>query len=155
MKSETRTILNQTQAQLDKVSGELIAELIALAEGSYGLSKNSDSNKVHQVDIELFEDGYRLVAYPMSAQKEQLGHKTLLANYQNGVLRDSDYDLDYDLYDDDEEIDEFYQLQKEMFIQWFITCWKQTGKLTLPKPIFLMVHDEGNSVYDLQNGSWV
>ncbi|MFD1255457.1 hypothetical protein ACFQ3S_01495 [Mucilaginibacter terrae] len=39
MKSEITAILNHTQAKLDSISQELIAELTSLTQGNYGLSK--------------------------------------------------------------------------------------------------------------------
>ena len=157
MKPETTEVLNFTRARLDSVAPELTAALTAVAGGSYGLSKNNHASQVHVVDIELFEDGYRLVAYPLSADEKQLGSMPLLPKYPDGVLSGYDYDLDYDLYDsdDEDEIEEFYRLQKDIFIQWFIACWQNTGTPALQKPVYFSAHNNDEQSYDLQNNRWV
>lgn len=157
MKPETTAVLNHTQAKLESISQELEAELISLVNGNYGLSKKYDNSGVHQIDIEFFEDGYRLVAYPMSANEQQMGVRPLLANYPDGVLSGYDYDLDYEIYgdDDNEDIEHFYRQQKDMFINWFIACWERMDKPDLLKPVYLMAHDNNERAYDLQNSKWV
>jgi len=118
MKPETTAVLTQTKDKLDSITQDLAADLVSLFNGNFGLAKNNTHNDVHRIDIEYFEDGYRLVAYPIGADGEQLGSRPLLANYPDGILYGYDYDLDYELYsnDDNDEIDNFYRLQKDMFI---------------------------------------
>lgn len=112
------------------------------------------------LDIEVFIDGYRLGLYPMGSSSSQLGYKSLLKEeYSKGLLNDEELNPNLDQYDfqnedDNQDLDEFEKAQKEIFIEWFISCWNKTDHRKLRIPIYLIFHDTDDS-FDLKANKWV
>ncbi|WP_345955108.1 hypothetical protein [Mucilaginibacter sp. PAMB04168] len=154
MKTHIQEVLQLTQQHLETISQELVTDLNSVARGDYSLYKHHTPNDIYLIDIEIFADGYRPVVYLMDQDETQLGFKPLLASYPDGVLSGYDYDLDYDSYDlSDQEIDDFYEKQKDLFINWFIQCWAKVDNSGLTKPVYLMMHDDAES-FDLRRNKW-
>ena len=159
MRQSTKELLLKTEKHLDGLSNQLIDELTRIAEGDWGLNKSASIDNVHFLDIEVFIDGYRLSLYPMDSSSTQLGYKSLLNGYSDGLLSDEELNPNLDLYDfknpdDNKELDESDNAQREIFIKWFVGCWHNTDKRTLTKPIYLMFHDTSDSL-DLNANKWV
>ena len=158
MRQSTKDLLIKTENHLNGVSDQLIDTITKIINGDWGLSKSNTSDKVDSLEIEVFTDGYRLVLYPMDNSSTQLGYKNLLNDYSNGLLSDVDLNPNLDLYDfksdvDNKDLDEFDKAQREIFVKWFVDCWNKTDNKKLTKPIFLMFHDNGDSL-DLRTNKW-
>ncbi len=160
MRQATKDILLKTKQHLDSLSNQLIDELTKIIEGDWGLSKSTYIGKVDLLDIEVFIDGYRLGLYPTDSSSSQLGYRSLLKEeYSNGLLNDEELNpnlgqYDFQNEDDNQDLDEFEKAQKEIFIQWFISCWNKTDNRKLSKPIYLTFHDTDDS-FDLKANKWV
>jgi hypothetical protein len=158
MRQSTKDLLIKTENHLNGVSDQLIDTITKIINGDWGLSKSNTSDKVDSLEIEVFTDGYRLVLYPMDNSSTQLGYKNLLKDYSDGLLSDVDLNPNLDLYDfksdvDNKDLDEFDKAQREIFVKWFVDCWNKTDNKKLTKPIFLMFHDNGDSL-DLRTNKW-
>lgn len=158
MRQSTKDLLIKTENHLNGVSDQLIDTITKIINGDWGLSKSNTSDKVDSLEIEVFTDGYRLVLYPMDNSSTQLGYKNLLNDYSDGLLSDVDLNPNLDLYDfksdvDNKDLDEFDKAQREIFVKWFVDCWNKTDNKKLTKPIFLMFHDNGDSL-DLRTNKW-
>ena len=158
MRQSTKDLLIKTENHLNGVSDQLIDTITKIINGDWGLSKSNTSVKVDSLEIEVFTDGYRLVLYPMDNSSTQLGYKNLLKDYSDGLLSDVDLNPNLDLYDfksdvDNKDLDEFDKAQREIFVKWFVDCWNKTDNKKLTKPIFLMFHDNGDSL-DLRTNKW-
>jgi hypothetical protein len=158
MRQSTKDLLINTEIHLNGVSDQLIEAITKIINGDWGLSKSNTSDKVDSLAIEVFTDGYRLVLYPTDNSSTQLGHKNLLEDYLDGLLSDIELNPNLDLYDfkndsDLKDLDEFDAAQREIFVKWFVDCWNKTDNKRLTKPIFLMFHDNGDSL-DLRTNKW-
>lgn len=151
MRQATKDILLKTKLHLDSLSNQLIAELTKIIEGDWGLSKSTHIGKVDLLEIEVFIDGYRLGLYPMDSSSNQLGYRSLLKEeYSNGLLNDEELNPNLDQYDfqnpeDNQDLDEFEKAQKEIFVEWFKSCWNKTDNRRLSIPIYLKFHDTDDS----------
>lgn len=158
--ASNKKILLKAKQHLDSLSNQLIYELTKIIEGDWGLSKSTHISKVDLLDIEVFIDGYRLGLYPMDSSSSQLGYRSLLREeYSNGLLNDEELNPDLDQYDfqnkdDIQDLDEFEKAQKEIFIEWFVSCWSKTDNSKLVIPIYLTFHDTDDSL-DLKAKKWV
>ena len=159
MRQNTKGILIKNEKHLDTLSNQLVEELTKIVEGNWGLAESTPLKKVKLLDIEVFIDGYRLVLYPMDKKATQLGHRSLLKDeYPYGLLNDEelspDFD-DYDSQDDDEKknMDAFDQTQKDIFVNWFVSCWNKVDSTALTIPIYLCFHNSFNSL-DLKKNTW-
>ena len=151
MRQSTKDLLIRTENHLNGVSDQLIEAITLIINGDWGLSKSNTYDKVDSLDIEVFTDGYRLVLYPMDNSSTQLGYKNLLKDYSDGLLSDNDLNPNLDLYDfksdiDNKDLDEFDKAQRDIFVKWFVDCWNKTDRNKVTKPIFLMFHDNGDSL---------
>jgi hypothetical protein len=159
MRQSTKDLILKTEKHLNGLSNQLIDELTKIVEGDWGLNKSANIDKVHLLDIEVFLDGYRLALYPMDSSSTQLGYKSLLKEYSDGLLNNEELSPNLDLYDfknpaDNKELDDFDKAQREIFIKWFVSCWNNTDNKKLTKPIYLMIHDTSDSL-DLKANKWV
>jgi hypothetical protein len=160
MRQITKDILIKTEKHLDGLNNQLISELKKIIEGDWGLNKSTNIDKVDLLHIEVFIDGYRLALYPMDRSSTQLGYRSLLKEeYSDGLLNDEELnpnldDYDFQNEDDNQDLDEFDQNQKEIFIKWFVNCWNKTDISKLTTPIYLTFHDTDDSL-DLKTNKWV
>ena len=160
MREATKDILLKTEKHLDTLSNQLIDILTNVIEGDWGIGKSNIIDKVKWLNIEVFNDGYRLSLYPMDSSSTQLGYKSLLnEEYSNGLLNDDELNPNLDQYDfqnekDNQDLDEFDKAQREIFIKWFMNCWNKTDNNKLTIPIYLTFHDTGDSL-DLKTNKWV
>jgi len=155
----TKDILLKTEKHLDTISNQLIEELNKIIGGDWGISNSTSIKKVALLDIEVFIDGYRLVLYPMNNESTQLGHRNLLKEeYPYGLLNDEELYPNFDDYDflneaDKKDLDEFDKTQKDIFINWFVSCWNKIDNSALTIPIYLCFHDSFASL-DLKRNKW-
>ena len=155
----TKDILLKTEKHFDTISNPLMEELTKIMEGDWGLSESNTIEKVALLDIEVFIDGYRLVLYPMNKESTQLGYRDLLEEeYPDGLLNDEELYPNFDDYDflnedDKKDLDEFDKTQKDIFINWFVSCWNKMDSSTLTIPIYLCFHDSFTSL-DLKTNKW-
>ena len=160
MRQITKDILVKTEKYLDGLNNQLISELKKIIEGDWGLNQSTNIDKVDLLHIEVFIDGYRLALYPMDSSSTQLGYRSLLKEeYSDGLLNDEELnpnldDYDFQNEDDNQDLDEFDQNQKEIFIKWFVNCWNKTDNSKLTIPIYLTFHDTDDSL-DLKTNKWV
>ncbi|MEL1244433.1 hypothetical protein AAEO56_09190 [Flavobacterium sp. DGU11] len=158
MKEQAKRTLELSRGHLATLSNELISDLNELVAGSWGITDPDEEEEVASVDIEIFAQGYALAAYPMDDYDSQLGYKPLLTNLPGGPLGDSEFCLDGDIYDFDNEEDmkemnEFDKAQNDLFFEWFLECWKQVDTSDLETPMTISFHDSFRS-YDLVNQKW-
>ena len=161
MRDNAKISLIETKTYITNISDELIQSFKDVINGDWGLDKSTDIKNVFLIDIEIFPDGYGLALYPSDNEVTQLGYKKLLEKYSDGPLRDDDYKygLDFNAYDfenkvDLKEIDEYYKFLTEFYIEWISNCWDKAGGASFLKPIFVMVHDGGES-FDLGKKEWI
>jgi hypothetical protein len=152
MNQTTKDLLPKVEAHLEKLSSELIDELTTIVHGNWGLNKSTTADRVSQLDIEVFVDSYRLVLYPMDASSTQLGHRSLLPAYAEGLINDEELTPNLDLYDftntgDIQELDEFDAALQEIFTHWFVKCWNEVDSSSLKQPVYLLFHDASESVH--------
>ena len=159
MGQATKDILIKTEKHLDSISNQLIEELTKITEGNWGLPESTSIKKAALLDIEVFMDGYRLVLYPMNKKSTQLGYRNLLQEeYPHGLLNGEElhpnFD-DYDFLDEDgkKDLDEFDKAQKDIFINWFASCWNKIDSSKLTIPTYLCFHGSFSSL-DLKNNKW-
>jgi hypothetical protein len=159
MRQVLKDTLLKVEKHLDTSSDQLIKELTTIIEGDWGLSTPTSGKKVALLDIEVFIDGYRLVLYPMNKESTQLGYRSLLDEvHPYGILNDDAFNPDYDSFDfenddDNNDLVEFEKLQKDTFINWFVSCWNKIDSSKLSIPIYLCFHDSFNSL-DLKKNKW-
>lgn len=151
MRPSAALLLPKNEAQLQIHTQQLIIELQQIVDGSWGLYKNKLPPQVQQLDIEVFVDSYRLVLYAMDASNTQIGHRSLMLGFEDGLLVEEDLypvfnDYDFNNEKDNADLQEFDLAQKEIFSKWFLHCWSQVEKTNLTKPIFLVFHDSDDVV---------
>lgn len=159
MKDQPKQALENSRIRLASLKDELIADLEKLVSGDWGLNDPEDEEELAAVDIEIFVDGFRLVAYPMDKFNSQLGYKPLLEGLDEDPLGTGDVFLDGDLYDFDNEDDmkemrEFDEAQNKIFFDWFLECWNKVDTSNLKMPMYIMFHDSFKS-FNLNVQKWV
>lgn len=159
MRPTAALLLPKNEIQLQLHTKQLIAELQQIVEGAWGLYKNKQATQAQQLDIEVFADCYRLVLYAMDASNSQIGHRSLMLGFEEGLLVEEELYPDFTEYHckndkDNADLRAFDLAQKEIFVQWFLNCWSQLDKTNLTTSIYLVFHDADERL-DLVKNKWV
>jgi hypothetical protein len=161
MRESAKLSLVKTKDYVRDISDELTQNFKEVINGDWGLNQSTDIDNVFLIDIEVFPDGYGLALYPSDNENTQLGYKKILEKYSDGPLRDHNYKYDLDLssYDFDnqqdlKELNEYDELLTEFYFEWISNCWDKAGGYAFLKPIYVMMHDGGES-YDLRKKEWL
>lgn len=146
MRPTATALLPKNEAQLALHTIQLIAELQQIVEGAWGLYKNKQASQTQQLDIIVFCDSYRLVLYAMDASNSQIGYRSLMLGFEEGLLVEEELYPDFSEYDyendkDNADLCAFDLAQKEIFVQWFLNCWSKVDKTKLTTTIYLAFHD--------------
>lgn len=67
-------------------------------------------------------------------------------------IEESQEDLFFNFYEKNYEILEI--LEKKIILEWFLSCWEQSGGLSLKFPVYFLFNDD-IKYYDIQNSKWI
>lgn len=67
-------------------------------------------------------------------------------------IEESQEDLFFNFYEKNYEILEV--LEKKIILEWFLSCWEQSGGLSLKFPVYFLFNDD-IKYYDIQNSKWI
>ncbi len=80
------------------------------------------------------------------------GSESILESFSYFSLGADQEDMFWEFYDSNDR--ELAMIEKDVFVHWFLNCWRLAGGTSFKLSSYLCFHDE-NTSYDLKNSKWI
>ena len=146
MREKAAQILEETKQDLLLQSPRLIEAFKEIVIGGKWEVEPPRTNKdVIYLEIE-FGYKYDMYLYPMDHETEPIGGVSLLRNVMSNWATTnpkSMEEFDYDIPEDEQDLNEYHKLLKPYYMNWVADCFMQAGAADFDKDVFIMEHDGG------------